>query len=193
MEINVAIGGGQKMTLSGAVLVYRGGLEVFAAWHPVKSGPMEGAPYLGEAEPLTTEFLRTLSTGLGVCVEAEILPASVLARTSDRMVWWTPAQHRILFFGEHGGAGRELNGKRYPIPPLVFKVADGKLWIRALAKDGRPIGETKLKTAPFWNCNESGEVCVGTMRVPASDHRGWKIGSADSSKASSRTPTEARV
>src|SRR6202030_633279 len=79
MEINVAIGGGQKMTLSGAVLVYQGGRETFAAWHHVKTAPTNGAPSLGEAEPLTMEFLRTLSTGLGVCVAAEILPASVLA------------------------------------------------------------------------------------------------------------------
>ena len=33
MEVNVSIGGGQKMTLTGAVLVYRGGNDAFAAWH----------------------------------------------------------------------------------------------------------------------------------------------------------------
>ena len=105
MDISVSIGGGQNMTLSGAVLVYQGGREAFAVWHPAKPGPNEGAPYLGEAEPLTTEFLRTLSTGLGAYVAPEILPASVLVRTSELLVWWAPAQHRILFFGEHSGAG----------------------------------------------------------------------------------------
>ena len=64
----------------------------------------------------------------------EILPASVLVRTSELLVWWTPAQHRVLFFGEHSEAGIDLNGKRYPIPPLVFKVAGGNLWVRALGK-----------------------------------------------------------
>jgi PRTRC genetic system protein B len=81
-------------------------------------------------------------------------------------VWWTPAQRRILFFGEHSEAGSDLIGKRYPMPPLVFKVAGGHLWVRALDNDERPSAETKLKTAPFWNCNDSGEVCVGTMRIP---------------------------
>ena len=90
MEIGVAIGGGQSLTLSGAVLVYQGGREAFAVWHPAKSGPAEGAPYLGAAEPLTMEFLRALSTGLGVYVAPEILPASVLVRTSELLVWWTP-------------------------------------------------------------------------------------------------------
>jgi len=180
METSVAIGGGQSLTLSGAVLVYRGGREAFAVWHPAKSGPAEGAPYLAEAEPLTMEFLRALSTGLGVYVPLEILPASVLVRTSELLVWWTPAQHRILFFGEHSGAGNELNGKRYPVPPLVFKVAGGKLWVRALDNDERPRGETKLRTAPFWNCNDAAEVCVGTMRLPESSGveamEGWECG-----------------
>jgi PRTRC genetic system protein B len=168
MDISVLIGGGQNITLSGAVLVYQGGREAFAVWHPAKPGPNEGAPYLGEAEPLTTEFLRTLSTGLGAYVPPEILPASVLVCTSELLVWSAPAQHRILFFGEHSGAGSDLNGKQYPIPPLVFKVENGKLSVRALDKDERPRAETKLRTAPFWNTNDSGEVCTGTMRVPES-------------------------
>jgi PRTRC genetic system protein B len=180
MEIGVSIGGAQNMTLRGAILVYQGGREAFAAWHPAKSGPTEGAPYLGEAEALTTDFLRELSTGLGANVAPEILPASVLGRTSELLVWWTPAQHRILFFGEHSGAGSALNGKRYPVPPLVFKVASGQLSVRALDKEERPRGETKLKTAPFWNSNDSAEVCVGTMRIPGSSGveaiEGWERG-----------------
>ena len=180
MDISVSIGGGQNMTLTGAVLVYQGGREAFAVWHPAKSGPTEGAPYLGEAEPLTMEFLRTLSTGLGVYVAPEILPASVIVRTSELLVWWAPAQYRILFFGEHSGARSDLNGKRYPVPPLVFKVESGKLSVRALDKDERPRGETKLKTAPFWNSNDSGEICIGTMRMPESSGvdaiEGWERG-----------------
>ena len=165
MEINVAIGGGQKMALSGAIVVYQGGHEAFAAWHDAKAAEDGGAPYLGEAEPLTMEFLRALSEGLGAYVAPEILPASVLARTSELVVWWTRAQRRVLFFSDQSEAG-ELNAKQYPVPALVFKVSGGNLSIRALAKDERPRAETKLMTAPFWNCSESGDVCLGTMRVP---------------------------
>lgn len=180
MEISVTIGGSQAMTLAGAVLVYQGGREAFAVWHPAKPGPNGGAPYLGEAEPLTTEFLRALSNGLGAYVAPEILPASVLVRTSELLVWWTPAQHRVLFFGQHSEAGKDLNGKRYPIPALVFKVAGGNLWVRALEKDERPQAETRLKTAPFWNSDDSGQVCLGTMRTPESSGvaaiEGWEGG-----------------
>ena len=167
MEISVTIGGGQTMALSGAILVYRGGSQAFAVWHAVKERSEGGAPYLGEAEPLTTEFLRGLSAGLGAYVAPEILPANVLVRTSELLVWWTPRQHRTLFFGEHS-EGKGLNGKRYPVPPLVFKVTGGNLWVRALDRNERPQAETRLKTAPFWNSNDSGEVCLGTMRVPES-------------------------
>ena len=179
MEINVAIGGGQKMTLTGAILVYQGGHEAFAAWHAAKATEEGGAPYLGEAEPLTTEFLRALSEGLGAYVAPEILPASVLVRTSELLVWWTRAQRRVLFFSDQSEAG-ELNAKQYPVPALVFKVSGGNLSIRALAKDARPTAETKLMTAPFWNCGESGDVCLGTMRVPESSSvdaiDGWERG-----------------
>lgn len=178
MEINIAIGGGQKMTLAGAILVYQGGRENFAAWHPACTTD-GGAPYLGEAEPLTTEFLRALTVGLGAYVAPEILPVSVLVRTPDLLVWWTPRQYRTLFFNEHGGAS-VLNGKRFPMPPLVWKVMGGGLSIRALAEDRRPGAEAELMTAPFWNCNESGEVCLGTMRVPDSPGidaiEGWERG-----------------
>jgi|SRR5579871_191936 len=179
MEINVAIGGGQKMTLTGAILVYQGGHEAFAAWHAARAAEDGAAPYLGEAEPLTTEFLRALSEGLGAYVAPEILPTSVLVRTSELLVWWTRAQHQTLFFSDQSEAG-ELNAKRYPVPALVFKVSGGSLSIRALAKDERPAPETKLMTAPFWNCGESGDVCLGTMRVPESSGvaaiEGWERG-----------------
>jgi PRTRC genetic system protein B len=126
------------------------------------------------------EFLRALSTGLGAYVAPEILPASVLVHTSELLVWWTPAQHRVLFFGEHSEAGTDLNGKRYPIPALVFKVAGGNLWVRALETDQRPQAETRLKTAPFWNSDDSGQVCLGTMRTPESSGieaiEGWEGG-----------------
>src|SRR5258708_1174252 len=164
MEVNVTIGGGQNMTRTGADLGYRGGNEAFAVWDPAKPGAGGGGPYLGEAESLTTEFLRTLSAGLGTYIAPEILPANVLIRTSELLVWWTGAQHRTLFFGGQSEAGKDLSGKRYPVPPLVFKVSGECLWLRALEKNERPTAKTKLNAAPIWNGNEGGQICVSTMR-----------------------------
>ena len=114
MNVNVSIGCGQKMALTGAVLVYRGGTDAFAVWHPAKPGPVGGAPYLGEAESLTTEFLRMLAAGLGTYIPPEILPANVLVRTSELLVWWTPAQYRTLFFGEQAKPERTSAGSATP-------------------------------------------------------------------------------
>jgi PRTRC genetic system protein B len=156
MKLFMNIGSSQKMSLTGAVLVYEAANAVFATWHPAMTSE-HGPPALGAADP-----------------------PNVLVRTGELIVWWTPAQHRTLFFADHSEASRVLNGKRYPIPPLVFRVSDSALAVRALEKSERPTAKTGLKTAPFWNVNEAGEVCLGTMRVP--DGRGveamtgWELG-----------------
>ncbi len=110
MRTVVNIGGSQAMALKGALLVYEGGSGAFAAWHEAKSAEDGGAPYLSEAEPLTTDFLRGLAAGLGTYLAPEILPPNVLVRTPEVLVWWTPAQQRTMFFAEHSEAGRELFG-----------------------------------------------------------------------------------
>jgi PRTRC genetic system protein B len=167
MDLHLSLGPSEKLTLTGAILVYRAARQSFAAWHRAVGNP-DGAPMLGEAEPLSTEFLRLLSAGLGAYVAPEILPATVLVRNAEMLVWWSPAQHRTLFFGAHAEHASDLTGRVYPIPPLVFKVAGRRLWVRALVADERPAADIQLQTAPFWNVNDAGEVCLGTMRVPHS-------------------------
>ncbi len=179
MKLHVNIGGAQRMSLTGAALIYEGGESAFAAWHPAIQ-PEDGPHLLGPAEPLTTDFLKALSSGLGTYVAPEILPPNVLVRTAESLVWWTRRQHRTLFFADHNETSTGLNGKRYPIPPLVFKVSGGSLSVRALDQDERPGAKTALRTAPFWNVNEAGDVCLGTMRVPETtgveSTAGWEIG-----------------
>ena len=71
-----------------------------------------------------------------------------------------------MFFGGVDQKGRELNGTIYPHPALVFKVTDRELFVRALKQDERPVDRTPLKTAPYWNVDAAGRVCLGSMRVP---------------------------
>lgn len=181
MRTGVNIGGSESMSLKGALLVYEGRHSSFVSWHEAKFATEDSAPYLGEAEPLSTEFLRELAAGLGSHLAPEILPQSVLVRTPEMLVWWTPARQRTMFFAESSEPGKELNGKRYPHPPLVFKVAGTELWVRALEKEERPTVDTKLKIAPYWNTNDAeGRVCIGTMRTPDGDGAGgieaWERG-----------------
>jgi PRTRC genetic system protein B len=182
MRTGVNIGGSESMSLKGALLVYEGRHGSFVAWHEAKFPTEGGAPYLGEAEPLTTEFLRELGAGLGSHLAPEVLPPNVLVRTPEMLMWWRRArQQHTMFFAENSDAGKELNGKRYPHPPLVFKAAGNELWVRALERDERPSADTKLKVAPYWNTNDAeGRVCIGTMRTPDVDGVGgiepWERG-----------------
>jgi PRTRC genetic system protein B len=167
MKVHVEIGEACQLELQHAVLVYRSPHRAFATLHDI-SKPKDGAPLLGPARPLSLTFLRRLAEGLGSQVSAEILPVNVLARTPETLVWWSPASRRIMFFGETDQEARKLNGMLFPHPSLVFKVRGRELFVRALAKNGRPLAPARLMTAPYWNvAGDDGRVCLGTARAPA--------------------------
>jgi PRTRC genetic system protein B len=168
MRAYVGIGGNWEFKLSEAVLVYRaGGGEAFASLHRVKQDD-SGVPYLAPGESLTTAFVRSLAQGLGAQVKPEIFPDYVLACTPDLLVWWSPSQLRVMFFGGTDQEARKINGLVFAHPALVFKVLDKNLFVRAVATSSRPRPETHLKTAPYWNTDSRGLVCAGSMRVPES-------------------------
>jgi PRTRC genetic system protein B len=101
-------------------------------------------------------------------VQAEVLPANVLAKADRMIAWWAPARRRQMFYENSEGKAAELNGCIFPQPPLVWRVLNGELNIRALTENKRPDSSTKLAVAPFWNLSDDGRVCTGTMRRPDS-------------------------
>ena len=158
-------GSNRSYGLAKAILLYSDGQEAFATVHEPKNSPDGGAPYLDAGEPLTVDFLKQLAKGLGQTVAREILPANILARTPDMMVWWARQQHRMMFFSD-SGYGRTLNGHLFPQPALVFRVCGSELAVRALTENKRPRSDTPLVFAPYWNCDGAGRVCQGSMRAP---------------------------
>jgi PRTRC genetic system protein B len=127
----------------------------------------DAPPTLGPAQPLTTAFVESLVRSLGGETTAEVLPEKVLARTDRMLCWWSAAQPRQMFYENAEGKAAALNGRIFPQPPLVWRVADGELKVRALLENKRPSSSTQLAVAPFWNLSESGQVCTGSMRRPA--------------------------
>jgi PRTRC genetic system protein B len=100
----------------------------------------------------------------------------VLVRTAEVLVWWSPARYRTMFFAQHDRELERLNGRRFPHPPLAWKVSDRDLWVRALTENKRPNATTKLMTAPYWNVDGgTGWTCQGSMRSP----EGNGVGSID--------------
>jgi PRTRC genetic system protein B len=177
MDVHVRIGDNRIFTLKQAVLLYQEGTRAFATLHEVKHRPNE-APYLCAGQSVTTGFLETLAKGLGASMAAEVLPENVLARTPALIAWWSPAQARLMFFGDSDRKTRHLNGKMYPHPALVFMIHGRELFVRALRENRRPKSDTRLMNAPYWNTDAEGRVCLGSMRVPeevsASSLRGWE-------------------
>jgi PRTRC genetic system protein B len=167
MDCGVYLGGPSQFELRGAILVYFGGRAsngAFASWHDV-DGETAGTPRLGPAVPLTTAFLRELSRGLGGMTRPEVLPENVLVRTPESLVWWRPA-HRSKMFFRHDDELGTVNGRTFPQPPLLFRVTQRELWIRALAANVRPTAAIPLMVAPYYNVNTEGAVCQGTMHSP---------------------------
>ena len=73
-----------------------------------------------------------------------------------------------MFFENAEGKAQQLNGRLFAQPPLVWRVAQGELKIRAICENKRPQATTTLAVAPFWNVSDDGRVCLGSMRCPES-------------------------
>jgi len=167
MQIHLSIGQNHRVELREALLIYGDRQSSFVTRH--EAVVREGAPpTLGPAQPLTFAFVESLARSLTGSLTAEVLPENVLAK-SDRMIaWWTRAQRRQMFYQSAEGKATSLNGRTFPQPALVWRVENGEIKLRALLENKRPIGETAVAVAPFWNLSDDGRVCTGTMRRPDS-------------------------
>lgn len=165
MDCHISLQGADTLTLQGAILVYKGARDVFASWHEATAGKGT-APQLGPALPLSTMFLKSLAEGLGSNLRTELLPPNVLARTPDTLVWWTPAKARRMFFSQFDKDLGPYSGRSFPHPALVFRVSGRQLRIRAISQSKRPDAATPLLIAPYYNTQENGLVCQGSMRSP---------------------------
>ncbi|MGA7524065.1 MAG: PRTRC system protein B [Acidobacteriaceae bacterium] len=179
MKVEVSIGEMHRFELRDALLIYRENRRSFITWHAV-TAQKQGPPVLGPAQPLTTAFVEDLAESLSGGAVAEMLPENILAKTDRMIVWWTRRRVRRMFFENAEGKAQQLNGKTFPQPALVWRVAQGDLKIRALCDNKRPNAETTLAVAPFWNLSDDGRVCLGTMRSPesasAGSIAGWEQG-----------------
>ena len=167
MQVNISIGENCRVELREALMVYGDRQAKFVTRHKI-TAHQDRPPTLGPAQPLTVAFLELLARSLSGNYVVEVLPENILAK-GDRMIsWWTPACRRQMFYANAEGKAAALNGCNFPQPPLVWRVEDGSISIRALPQDERPDATTKLSVAPFWNLSSEGNVCTGSMRRPDS-------------------------
>jgi PRTRC genetic system protein B len=76
-------------------------------------------------------------------------------------VWYTPPKEQSLFFTSNLGIDC---GKGY-VPALLWKATCTQLQVFALKGKGRPSLSVKLYHAPFFNIDDRGKVCMGTVNV----------------------------
>ena len=165
MQVHISIGETHRFELREALLIYGDRQRSFVTRHAVTLHD-DAPPTLEPAQPLTLSFVESLVRSLSGGSTAEVLPENVLARGGRIIVWWTPRCRRQMFYENSEHRAVQLNGRIFPQPPLVWRVHNGDLKIRALTENMRPGAATALAVAPFWNLSDDGRVCTGSMRRP---------------------------
>ncbi len=174
MQPLISLSSTVSFELREALLVYRSSerrspstsVSAFVTKHSVRLS-QSGIPSLDVGSPIQrSDIFELIQQQLGA-LPVEFLPANVLVRAQESIVWWTPPAIRPMFYAkEKGNEVAFLSGRRFPQPSLVFRAQTGSLDIRALLSNERPGPKTPLYRAPYWNVNDSGEVCLGTTQVP---------------------------
>lgn len=166
MQLHAEYGQETPLHLVHAILLYGSKERIrLATVHTLERDPDGGLPMLSEGQPVSRQFLETLSRGLGSELPVAYLPEHVLIYSTSLVAWWEPARTRSMFFS-HESDGKTLDGKIFPHPPLVFAVLHQQLHVWALAHNSRPMPGTTLFLAPYWNTSDNGGCCHGSMVVP---------------------------
>jgi PRTRC genetic system protein B len=141
-------------------LVYVEAYDINENGNPVNAHPLSAKETAGLAELLqSTQELKNdylKSSGL--------LPSKVLyinPQGSGFAVWYTPPQETELFFIEKLG----IPSGKAKIPAMVWKAGKNSLSVYAIKAGKKPVSNTRLFHAPFFNIYDNGEVCMGTVNV----------------------------
>jgi PRTRC genetic system protein B len=161
---------GDSFQLKSAVLLYghSGGGQAYASKHEVSF--INGRPTIRPGTPLTVDDYTALVLSLKPESRPSVqwLDRRILAKGADRMIWWTPPQHRTLFFKESAHVkGTFTAFGPCPLPALVFMATDRSLYVYAIKGKAEPTRETPLYQAPFFNVWARGEVCSGNALRPS--------------------------
>lgn len=125
---------------------------------------MQGKPLLQETIQDVVDLFfdeRKNMVKIGGMIPENLLSFKTLPGGNYRMVWYRPAEIRVLHFA----AQLKLSTGKGWVPAMVY-VADRRgLDVYALKTNMRPKETTKLCLAPFFNVNDDGDVCLGNAVV----------------------------
>ena len=141
----------------------------------IEAYDMDDKGKLINAHPLSLQETKGLSQCLasGAAMRTShlipkgLLPVKLLYSTPTGdgfAVWYTPARKVDLLFVDSLNIP---NGKAF-VPPLVWKADRTKLSLYALKTNKKPVLQTPLFHAPFFNTYDTGDICMGTVDVDMS-------------------------
>ncbi len=125
---------------------------------------MEGKPLLQETiQSMVSVFFeenkeRQRFTGM---FPENLLQFQELPGGKYKMVWYQPAQKKVLHFAKE----LKLPSEETWVPAIIYATDSRNLDVFALKSNARPTDKTKIYRAPFYNLNENGDVCLGNAKV----------------------------
>lgn len=126
------------------------------------------------------------------------IPPQVVAVNTNACAWFVPAQPRVMQFSSHSDASlNALSGRSFPQPPLVMISNFRNLHVFALERNERPMLDTPLLVAPYYNVHDGGSVCLGSTKHPkgsgVTEMQAWETAfySSNFTHRSGSTPRQA--
>lgn len=159
-----------------AIMVYHGGdKKYYLESHTVNEEGhlMEGKPLLQETlDGIVDVFFdeRKSRVQIGGYIPDNLLQYDVLPGGKYRMVWYRPAEERVLHFST---ALHMPSGKAWA-PAMLYVAENKSLAVYALKSDARPKQNTQLYKAPFHNIYSNGNVCLGSAKTKKPDHNTYE-------------------
>jgi PRTRC genetic system protein B len=160
------------LQLRRAILLYSEGRndQSFATIHDCTV--IGGKPVILAGRAMSPAMSRAIAAKLSMArMVGGYLPENVLMTDGEHLVWHVAPQMRHLAFKASTQFPERSLGTRaanVPTPGTVF-VAGPRTWaVFAYKGTQRPLPETPLFHAPFYNVDASGSICVGNVSVPKS-------------------------
>lgn len=156
------------LTLAQAILIYRarsnGNETAYASVHEV--AVQGGRPTIQVGKPVTPRAALRLAHAIAPKTAlVGYLPGSVLYADGDTLVWWCPPQQRHIAFR----CPETLLGERSAVvahPALVFMVSNAKWMVWAHKGRSRPLPDSPMWQAPYFNVGADGAICRGNVATP---------------------------
>jgi len=157
--------GERSAELTKAILLYGSNHSLtFVSIHDIEGDANN--PRIGVGIPATKQSIAEIFRELmpGALKARTILPWNVLSSDHDHLAWYTlPTKKRLWFRSEKFGG--DLSGE-VSLPGLVFLVTNGNWYVFAHKLSVRPLPDTPLYVAPFFNVWSGGNICTGNVKKP---------------------------